>query len=103
MPEFHEKELIVNFSDLQETQVPEAETTRSQRIGQEAKQRATIGCPYCYYFEQLTYRYAIGVLTLQGKLPTFHLKQVLQTRLKGLDGVKRIDNQVEVVNATGLS
>ena len=35
--------------------------------------------------------------------PSFYLKQVLQTLLRNLDGVKQIDNQVDVVTSTGLS
>jgi hypothetical protein len=37
-----------------------------------------------------------GVLVLRGRLPTYHLKQVAQTLVVGIDGVRRIDNQVEV-------
>ncbi len=37
-----------------------------------------------------------GTLVLQGRLPSFYLKQLLQTALSGIDGVKRIDNRVEV-------
>jgi hypothetical protein len=44
-----------------------------------------------------------GVLLLRGRVPTFYLKQMLQSWLKDLDGVSRIDNQVDVVSATGLS
>ena len=72
-------------------------------IEQAAKRSASEGCPYAFYFGQLTYHCANGVLTLRGKLPTFYLKQMLQTRLRELEGVEDIDNQVEVVNATGLS
>lgn len=44
-----------------------------------------------------------GVLTVRGSVPSFYLKQVLQTVLRRLDGVARIDNQVDVVCSTGLS
>ena len=37
-----------------------------------------------------------GTLVLNGRLPSFYLKQLLQTVLSGIDGVKRIDNRVEV-------
>ncbi len=40
-----------------------------------------------------------GVLTLRGCLPTYYLKQVAQTTVGGLDGVKRLVNLIEVVNA----
>jgi BON domain len=43
------------------------------------------------------------VLTIRGHVPSFYLKQVLQVLLKNLEGVERIDNQVEVVNPQGVS
>ena len=47
--------------------------------------------------------HADGVLTIRGRLPSFYMKQILQTLLRDLDGVKRINNQTDVVSATGLS
>jgi hypothetical protein len=43
------------------------------------------------------------VLIVRGIVPTFYLKQVLQTVLKDINGVRLIDNQVQVVSAAGLS
>ena len=43
------------------------------------------------------------VLVIRGCVPSFYLKQMLQTVLKDLDGVRQIDNQVEVVGANGFS
>ncbi len=37
-----------------------------------------------------------GTLVLQGRLPSFYLKQLLQTVLGEIDGVEHIDNRVEV-------
>ena len=37
-----------------------------------------------------------GVLTLRGRVPTFHLKQVAQTLIRDLDGVGEINNRLEV-------
>lgn len=68
-----------------------------------ARRRLAEACSYAFCFSQVTFRYAQGVLILQGRLSSFYLKQVLQTLLRDLEGVKRIDNQVEVVSATGLS
>ena len=42
-------------------------------------------------------------LVVRGLVPTFYLKQVLQTVLKNLDGVRLIDNQVTVLSPDGLS
>ena len=37
-----------------------------------------------------------GSLIIDGRLPSFYLKQILQTLLRDVDGVVRIDNRVEV-------
>jgi hypothetical protein len=43
------------------------------------------------------------VLVVRGAVPSFYLKQILQSALKGLQGVRWIDNQVAVVAFDGLS
>jgi hypothetical protein len=43
------------------------------------------------------------VLVVRGAVPSFYLKQVLQSVLKCLESVRRIDNQVVVVSCDGLS
>ena len=43
------------------------------------------------------------VLVVRGLVPTFYLKQVLQTVLKDLDGVRLVDNQVTVDSSGGFS
>lgn len=37
-----------------------------------------------------------GILTMDGCLPTFHLKQVAQTAVQGIDGVERVENRIQV-------
>jgi hypothetical protein len=37
-----------------------------------------------------------NVLVVTGRVPSFYLKQVLHTELAGIDGVQRVENQVEV-------
>lgn len=44
-----------------------------------------------------------GVLTVRGRVPSFYLKQLLQHALRDLEGVRSIDNQVDVVACDGLS
>jgi len=44
-----------------------------------------------------------GKLLLSGRVPTFHLKQVLQSALRDLPGVSKIVNQVDVVSSNSLS
>jgi hypothetical protein len=38
-----------------------------------------------------------GVLVLRGRLPSYYLKQVAQEAVVRLEGVERIDNQIQVV------
>ena len=45
----------------------------------------------------------VSVKALKGRLPSFYLKQVLQTLLRDIEGIKLIDNQVDVISSTGLS
>ena len=68
-----------------------------------ARRRLAEKCTYAFCFNQVTFSYSQGILTLEGRLPSFYLKQVLQTHLRDLEGVTRIDNRVDVISATGLS
>ena len=72
-------------------------------IEERARQHLTTNCPYSFCFKDITFEFAGGVLILRGRVPTFYLKQILQTWLRKLDGVQHIDNQVDVVSATGLN
>lgn len=67
------------------------------RVESTARQRLSGKCPYVLYFEKISLDYADGILTLRGQLPSFYLKQMLQERLRGMERVARIDNQVHVV------
>jgi hypothetical protein len=37
-----------------------------------------------------------GVLTIEGRLPNFHLNQIALTAVQDIEGVERIDNRVDV-------
>lgn len=41
-------------------------------------------------------RFDEGVLTVEGQLPSYHLKQVAQSMLLRVDGVQRVQNMIEV-------
>jgi len=41
--------------------------------------------------------YEDGVLSLRGRLPTYHLRQLAESVVARLQGVTRVDNQIEVV------
>jgi len=47
--------------------------------------------------------YESGVLVVSGAVPSFYLKQVLQSLLRNIDGVHRVENRVDVVSSEGLS
>jgi hypothetical protein len=49
------------------------------------------------------YEYREEVLIVRGRVPSFYLKQVLQTVLMELDCIAQIDNRVDVVSGHGLS
>ncbi len=66
-------------------------------------QRLTSSCHFSRHWREIRCDYRDGVLTLQGRLPTFYLKQVLQSILGGMPGIERIENRVDVVSVDGLS
>jgi len=55
----------------------------------------TLKCISCDYLD--------GVLFLRGCLPTCYLKLLAQEVVSGLEGVERIDNQLEVLTQSGRS
>lgn len=60
-------------------------------------------CPHRFYFNRVSWKIDGGVLQLEGQVPTFHLKQILQTLLRGIEHVDRIENNVQVLSSRGLS
>jgi CheY-like chemotaxis protein len=47
--------------------------------------------------KNLSCAYHAGVLTLPGWLPTYYLKQLAQAAVAQIEGVERVDNQIEVL------
>lgn len=83
---------------------PDLETCDSCECIEEAARRLIAQPnPYAFYFRTIQIQYRDGTLILRGELPTFYLKQMLQTCLRDIEGVERIDNEVDVISATGLS
>lgn len=37
-----------------------------------------------------------GILTIEGRLPSFHLNQITLTSLQDIEGVVRIENRIDV-------
>lgn len=79
------------------------DSQRRPKIEDLATQRLKNDCPYSFYFREISVDYADHTLILRGQVPSFYLKQVLQTLLTQIDGVSRIDNRVDVTSSTGLS
>ncbi len=68
-----------------------------------AVRRKLAGCSYNVVFDKISWKFDDGTLTLQGYVPSFYLKQVLQELLLGIGEIDRIQNDVAVVSSTGLS
>lgn len=49
------------------------------------------------------FEYHEEVLTVRGQVPSFYLRELLERVLMRVNGVRRIDNQVDVVCCNGLS
>ena len=66
-------------------------------------QRRLADSTYEFYFSRVSWQFQDGRLTLRGRVPTFYLKQMLQTILRDIEHVEHVVNKVDVVCATGLS
>jgi hypothetical protein len=69
----------------------------------ETVRRRIHACSYRFIFRKVTWHYNDGQLTLRGCVPSFHLKQLLQELLRGIEHVTQITNSVDVVSSTGVS
>ena len=79
------------------------EAVLRQRVETAAKKRLAEEHPHGFYFGQVECVFEDGVLRLRGRVPTYYMKQLLQSRLANIDGVDWIDNEVDVVSSVGLS
>jgi hypothetical protein len=80
---------------------PSAEGTVVDNRVHETVRRRIDGCSYKFIFNKVTWHCIDGQLTLRGSVPSFHLKQLLQELLRGIEHVAQITNRVDVVNSTG--
>lgn len=58
-------------------------------------QRKLYASPYAS-LRRVTCHFHEGVLTLRGRVPTYHMKQVTQTIVALIEGVEQVVNRVEV-------
>lgn len=83
---------------------PRSEADReAARILAAAEQRLADSAQFRCHSREVTLHFVGGVLALHGCVPSFYLKQVLQSVLAGIEGVDWIDNQVDVQSPRGLS
>lgn len=78
-------------------------TSPYESLEMRAKKSIEQNCPYAFCFRFLRFSSRNGVLTVQGCLPSFYLKQVLIAHLRRIEQLQRIDDQVDVISARGLS
>ncbi len=61
------------------------------------------GCSCAYFLQSLSWSIDDGQLTVTGRVPTFQLKQMVETLLRDIPQVDTLVNKVDVVSSTGLS
>jgi BON domain len=52
-----------------------------------------------YYLRSIRCGYEAGVITLRGRVPTFYLKQTVQSIVEKIEGVEQVVNLVEVFDS----
>jgi len=90
------------MTTMMKTHAPATSRSAEQAL-QQSVQRRLKECSYAFIFCKVTAHFQDGRLTLRGSVPSFYLKQMLQELLRGIDHVKQICNEVDVVRANGLS
>jgi osmotically-inducible protein OsmY len=75
---------------------PEAEAHNSQVRITELVEQCLRSNPYLA-LKTVSCDWLDGVLVLRGCLPSYYLKQIAQEAVASLEGVERIDNQIQVV------
>lgn len=76
---------------------PSHETSTDQKVQEQVKQRLRESCSHAIQFQEISFEYSEGTLVLSGTLPTYYAKQLLQTALRDIEGVHRVENRVQVV------
>jgi hypothetical protein len=73
------------------------------RVVAAARERLAAQCSYAFYFRDVKMHFSDGILTLRGRVPTYYLKQLVQSRLQELPDVLELHNRVDVVSSRGVS
>ena len=77
--------------------------TKLVRIEELARTELDRHCHFCGRVDGFQFEYREGVLTVRGRVPSFYLRELLERVLTRVNGVRNIDNQVDVVCCDGLS
>lgn len=93
----HSSEPLISVSTAKEKRIAE------EAVVFEARCRLSRNGHFRCRSDSISIDFHEGRLVLMGRLPSFYLKQVLQSVLRGLPGVQRIENHVDVVSSIGLS
>ncbi|MEX0641528.1 MAG: BON domain-containing protein [Pirellulales bacterium] len=78
-------------------------TCGSAEIEQRARELLDTHSHFLGRSRQIEFACRDEVLIVRGMVPTFYLKQMLQTVLKELEGVRLVQNQVTVISSGGFS
>lgn len=73
----------------------------TQRVVHQAED--CLGASSHLFLRHIECRLEGDAILLEGKVPSFYLKQTAQSLLQSLDGVGRVVNRLEVVNPYGVS
>lgn len=76
---------------------------RSGDTLEQVHERLSQSCHFSRHWREIVCDFEDGILTLRGRLPSFYLKQILQSIVKDVPGIARVNNQVDVISAAGLS
>jgi osmotically-inducible protein OsmY len=70
-------------------------TEPSGRVAEQAER--CLRCNSYLALKNVSCEYCEGVLTLRGCLPTYYLKQMAQTAVAQIEGVRQVVNQIQVL------
>jgi hypothetical protein len=80
---------------------PPRACTVAETAVEEAYKRLSNGSHY--FLRRILCEYDDGTLFISGKVPSYYRKQLVHSRLRGIEGVARVDDQIQVISPTGLS
>ena len=85
--------------------MPRRDTRQLRKVDARQRARDVVAQNSHFHGRAESFQFVLrsDTLIVRGCVPSFYLKQVLQTVLMRIDGVRLIDNQVNVVACDGLS